>query len=277
MTQFKFFWICSSIIIFSGCSGFQTKPYSFSNPSNDFVAEYCQSGKQKKAYKITVLYFTPPVEKGLSLDKAIQKNKNLSERKNALLKDFFYLIGDQNSQGQSTSGLKFNQLDGNNPNWYSLVSKNESDVLNNIKNEDSDTKYLLLTFIVKVEGQNKFVVYQTNQESRRMNYDKGYSTDLNNLMSEYTLLAPKEAIEQITESEFDGNSTYAAIILNENGEVDLSKAIDNRDRLWKAYIKKFTSVKESSEDNSQKAIIELSLDLNTFCKYGRRISDIQSQ
>lgn len=277
MKPFKSFWIYSSIVLLSGCAGFQTKPYSFSSQKTDFMAEYCQSGKQKKAYKTTVIYFTPALEKGISLDKANEKNKGLSDRKNALLKELFYLLGDQNALGQSTDGLKFYQLNGNDPNWYSLVSSNERDVLNNIKAEDSNTKFLLFTLIVKIEGQNKIIVYQTNQESRRMNYDKGYSTDLNNLMNDYTLLAPKEVMEAMTDSEFDSRFPYSAIILNETGEIDLSKAIENRDRLWKAYINKFTTVNEAPEDSSKKSIVELSLDLNAFCKYGRKISDIQSQ
>jgi hypothetical protein len=240
------------------------------------MAEYCQSGKQKKAYKTTVVYFTPGLEKGLSLDKANEINKGLSERKNAVLKELFYLIGNSSTFGQSKTGLKYYQLNGNEPNWFSLISDDESEVLENIKDDNSSTKFLLFTLIVKIENKNKIFVYQTNQESRRMKYSKSYSTDLNNLMADYTLLAPKEVIEEITQTEFNSRFSYTSIILNENGEIDLSKAVENRERLWEAYIKKYTAVKESADDNSNKSTAELSLDLSSFCRYGRKISDLQS-
>ena len=270
MTPFKFFWICSSITLISGCSGLQTKPYSLASTKADFMAEYCQSGRQTKAYKTTVIYFTPDLEKGISLDKANQKKKSLAERKDALLKELFYLLGDANTSEQIAN-------QGDKPSWYSLVSDDEADTLKIIAAEDSNTKYRLFTFIIKIIPQNKIIVYQSNLDSRRMSYNRGFSTDLNNLMNEYTILMPKEVIEEITGEEFNSRFPYSAIILNENGEVDLSKAIENRDRLWKAYIQKFTLIKEANDDNSKKSAIELSLDLNTFCKYGRRISDVQSQ
>jgi len=269
MKPSKFFWICSSTFLISGCAGFQTKPYSVLTQDADFMSEYCQSGKQKKAYKTTVVYFTPNLEPKLSVDKANQKNRKLIEQKSDLLKKLFYMLGDENM-----AALPANQ--GDTSSWYLLVSDDEKDVLENIESEDSDTKYRLFTFIVKILNQNKVIVYQSNQISRRMNYDKGYSIDLSNLLNEYTVLLPKDIIAEITGDESDSRA-YSTVILNDNGEIDLSKAIDRRGTLWKAYIKKFTSVKEASEDNSKRSIIELSLDLNAFCRYGRKISDLQSQ
>lgn len=254
----------------SGCAGFQTKPYSLSNQKTDLITEYCQSGTQKKAYKTTVLYFFPNLEPKLSIDKANLKNQKLSEQKNELLKKLFYVMGDATMTEQVVN-------QGDQPGWYLLVSDSEKDVLNNISEEDSNTKYRLITFIVKILNQNKIVVYQSNQNSRRMNYDKGYSTDLNDLMNEYTILAPKEVVEKMTGSEFNSQYPYSSIILDENGQIDISKAVRRKNDVWKAYIRKFTSIKEASEDNSRKSSIELSLDLNVFCKYGRKISDLQSQ
>jgi hypothetical protein len=164
---------------------------------------------------------------------------------------------------------------GDEPSWYLLTSDNEKDVLDNIKDEDSDTKFRLFTFIVKVN--NKIIVYQSNLNSRRMSYDKTYSTDLNNLISNHTILAPKEVVEKITGTEFDDKYLYGTIILNESGEVDISRALEQRDRLWKAYINRFTLIKEASDQNSPKSTIELSLDLNVFCKYGRSIPALQSR
>lgn len=270
MSPFKSFWICSSIILFAGCSGLQTKPYNLSSLKTDFLAEYCQSGKQIKTYKTTVIYFTPRLGDKLSLDKANEKNRKLSEQKNEILKKMFYLLANEKMSEDIVNH-------GDESSWHLLVSDNEAEVLENIKEEDSDTNYRLFTFIVKILNKDKIIIYQSNQSSRRMNYDKGYSTDLNQLINEYTILAPKEVIEKITETEFDGANLYSTIILNEKGEIDISKAINNIDRLWKTYIRKFSSIKETSEDNSKKSTAELSLDLSTFCKYGRRISDLQSQ
>lgn len=260
------------ILVFavSGCAGFQTKPYSLSNQKADFMAEYCQSGKQKKPFKTTVIYFTPALEPKLSVDKANQKNQKIAEQKNDTLKKLFYTLGNS-SMSEPVGNM------GEDPNWYLLVSDDEGNVLNSIKEEDSNTKHRLFTFIVKILNQNKIIIYQSNQHSRRMGYNTGYSTDLGNLMDEFTILTPKNVIEEITGTEFNSRFPYSSIVLNESGEIDISKAISRRNDLWKAYIYKFTSIKEASEDNSQKSTIELSLDLNVFCKYGRKVSDLQSQ
>jgi hypothetical protein len=234
------------------------------------MAEYCQSGKQKKPFKTAVIYFTPALEPKLSVDKANQKYKEIAEQKNNTLKKLFYTLGNS-SMSEPVANM------GDEPRWYLLVSDDEKDALANIKGEDSNTKHRLFTFIVKILNQNKIIIYQSNQHSRRMGYDTGYSTDLNKLMDEFTILTPKNVIEEITGSEFNSRYPHSSIILNESGEIDISKAIARKKDLWKAYIYKFTSVKEASEDNSQKSTIELSLDLNVFCKYGRNISDLQSQ
>jgi hypothetical protein len=251
-----------------GCAGFATKPFSFSNEKADLMAQYCQSGKQIKSFKTTVLYFTPKIEPGLSLDKANQKMKETEGHKTDRLKNLFYLLANEDGKEQVSNM-------GDEPSWYLLTSEDEKDVLDNVKAEDSNTKFRLFTFIVRTS--NKIIIYHSNLKSRRMNYAETYSTDLNNLISNYTLLAPKDVAEQITATEFDSKYLYGTIILNESGEIDISEAIEQRNRLWKAYINKFTSIKETSDQNSQKSTIELSLDLNVFCKYGRSISTLQSQ
>ncbi len=270
MKLFKFFWICSNLLFIytlSGCAGFATKPFSFSSEKSNPLVQYCRSGKQIKPLKTTVLYFTPKIEPGLSLDKANQKLKETEDQKTDLLKNLFYMLANEDGKEQVSNS-------GDEPKWYLLTSENEKDVLDNIKAEDSNTKFRLVTFIVK--ANNKIIIYQSNQSSRRMDYDKTYSTDLNNLTSNYVVLAPKEVVEKIVDSESD-SASLETTILNENGEIDVSKAIDQRDRLWNAYINKFTSIKEASEQNAQKSTVELTLDLNVFCKYGRKISDLQSQ
>lgn len=271
MKQFKYFWICcSSLFILSACSGFETKPYVFSSSSKEFVQEYCHAGKQTKALKTTVIYYSPDIEKGLPLDVANEKNKQIKDKKDELLKNLFYYLG-----AESMSEQIYNY--GDEPGWYLLTAESENEILNNVKNEDANTKYRLYTFIVRVSGSNKLIIYQSNQSSRRMSYSTGYATDLNSLFSQYTLLTPKEVTEQITDNSFDSKFLYRTILLDENGNANISKAISGKDNLWKTYIKKFTLIKESEDDNSNKSNLELSLDLNVFCKYGRKISDLQSQ
>lgn len=267
MKLFKCFWICSNIFLLSGCAGFAMKPFSFSNEKSDLMAQYCQSGKQIRSFKTTVLYFTPKIEPGMSLDKANKKMKETERHKTDLLKNLFYLLANDDGKEQISNN-------GDEPSWYLLTSEDEKDVLENAKAEDSTTKFRLFTFIVRVK--NKIIVYQSNLSSRRMSYDKTYSTDLNNLISNYVVLAPKEVVEKIEGSESD-SADLQTTILSESGEIDISKAVGQKDHLWKAYINRFTSIKEASDQNSQKSTIELSLDLNVFCKYGRSISALQSQ
>ncbi|MBL7555504.1 MAG: hypothetical protein JNM24_06745 [Bdellovibrionaceae bacterium] len=271
MKPFKFFWIFSKIICLSsifGCAGFSTKPFSFGVTNSDIKAAFCQSGRQIRPFKTTVLYFTPNLEPGLALDKTTKKMKELETDKAHFLKELFYLLATE-----SSSAPVYNS--GDEPSWYILTSDDEKEVLENAKNDDSSTKFKLFKFIVRVK--EKIIVYQSNLNSRRMSYDKSYSTDLNKLINSYTILMPKDVLEKSLKQEFDNSDLYSTIILNENGEVDISKAIDRKDDLWRAYIKSFTTVKEVSADNSKRSDIELSLDLNVFCKYGRQVSDLQSQ
>lgn len=272
--QYKYFSICcsSSFLIFiAGCTGFTTKPFNINqSKSGDLIGNYCKSGKQIREFKTSVVYFTPVVEKAIPIDVANKKSEKVESEKIELLKNLFYLIGNETSVGPVYNS-------GDIPNWFLLSSDSEDSVLSNVTNEDSSTKYKLYTFIVKIENKNKFIVYRSNLDSQRMSYDKSYSTDVNEMINNYTILIPKQVIEDNLKLEFDSRNLYETIILNEKGEVDISKAIERRNDLWKKYINTFTQVKESTSDNSQQYNVELSLDLSVFCKYGRNLADVQSQ
>lgn len=53
-------------------------------------------------------------------------------------------------------------------------------------------------------------------------------------------------------------------------------AIEDRLKLWTAYFKKFTMVKEAPSDSADVIRYQASLDLNLFCQYGRFIGDLVS-
>lgn len=57
------------------------------------MAQYCRSGKQTKAYRISVIYFAPQIEKGIPLNQAAKEQRNIADQKNILLKELFFLLG----------------------------------------------------------------------------------------------------------------------------------------------------------------------------------------
>lgn len=83
--------------------------------------------------------------------------------------------------------------------------------------------------------------------------------------SEYTMLIPPE-----TQTGLFGGT----IFVRKDGTFDLEQAVKDRRRLWEAYIKRFTMVAEAQDKDPDITRYEVSLNLEPFCAYGRRIDDI---
>lgn len=69
-----------------------------------------------------------------------------------------------------------------------------------------------------------------------------------------------------------------AYAIGEDGNTNVSKAIDQRVKIWERYISRFSTVKESIDStNANKINTQVSLDLNGFCRYGRSVDDLTSR
>lgn len=95
---------------------------------------------------------------------------------------------------------------------------------------------------------------------------------LTTFVDKYTIIEPME---------FQGNTYKDDSCIQDGGKVygydtedsfNSGLVLDYKNSIWKRYINHFTSIKESHSGDSIN--VELSLDLNSFCRYGRSINDL---
>lgn len=137
------------------------------------------------------------------------------------------------------------------------------------------------------------------------NVSSAVLSDLFTLVNEFTIIEPLEFQKQAYDNETDKlpegaenscdiKSEYRgeaisffkndqwqniwALGIDDKGESNPSTAINQRARIWKRYISRFSKIKESiNPRSSQITITQISLDLNAFCKYGRSLDELTSR
>jgi hypothetical protein len=153
-------------------------------------------------------------------------------------------------------------------------------------------------------------IYNSPEDTLGDEVKSVYLASLNSLISNYTILEPldfqkttyfdeieiekqkryenkstEESICRLSD-EYEAESVYInkddqresveAFGIDEAGNIDVAKAIYHRPRIWKRYISRFSAIKESSVSSGVKNV-QVSLDLNNFCRYGRSLEDVTSK
>lgn len=95
------------------------------------------------------------------------------------------------------------------------------------------------------------------------------------LVDQFTIIEPIEFQNGIYKEDNCHDESEKTYGYNEEGSFDAELSLDYRDQIWKRYITHFTSIKESQSDDS--ISVELALDLNPFCRYGRNVQDLKSK
>lgn len=142
-------------------------------------------------------------------------------------------------------------------------------------------------------------IYSKAPEILGAEVKSAYLADLNSLVSDYTMLEPLDfqvttyfdEIEKNDEIDTcDLKDEYRAdyLVVNKyerpveafgidgSGDIDIAKSIQDQSRIWKRYISRFSTIKESSVSSGVKNV-QVSLDLNNFCRYGRSLDDVTSK
>lgn len=138
------------------------------------------------------------------------------------------------------------------------------------------------------------------------NVKSTFAAELNLLIQDFTMLEPKnfqkaaysnpnindegircgyselgsvnEDHPPMSEDDPEFSSDYDFLGLNKQGMVSASEALNQKEKIWTRYISRFSSIKESvSEKSSRITNVQINLDLNAFCKYGRLTSDLISK
>lgn len=130
-----------------------------------------------------------------------------------------------------------------------------------------------------------------------------YLATLSTLISEYTILEPLDFQKMTYYDELQKSKDYEnemcdmdieygaeALYISKNdqrehieafgidgsGDIDVAKAIYHQPRIWRRYISRFSTIKEISVSSGVKNV-QVSLDLNNFCRYGRNLEDVTSK
>jgi hypothetical protein len=103
-------------------------------------------------------------------------------------------------------------------------------------------------------------------------------------MSDFTFVEPKNFQEEAYSCEKSPElckcigSKEEMLGLNSDDQFESELAIQDKDQIWERYITRFSKFKESpSSANKNESNVEVSLDLNAFCRYGRSLKDLTSK
>lgn len=276
MKQSKCYWI-NSILLFvllSACASTNVQPTSISRSNlseNSIFSYYCSGNKQTRKLSIPIEYINPKLPANVLVDEAAKERAYYANRKKALLPEaLFSLSGAYDRIGYSWNNAVVRQSNLDHKDLIEKVSSYEIGSSN--YNSSQETAIL-----VKPNNSDKFVLYHAVEKDGRLrdrdNEDPAYVSDLKLLIESFTILEP-EAYQEEAYGKQDG---YEPIAIDSNNNNVIADAIKSKDQIWKRYISKFTEIKEARTSNSRIINIDLSLDLNGFCQYGRSIKDLYSK
>lgn len=200
------------------------------------------------------------------------------------------------------------------PVWFLLSTLSSSEVENSIQDLSPTKQYDATVPVFVRSGDGRlYGFYFVGDRSSNPNvlgafskmFGNGVSTiaspDLAGLVDGYTMLEPLEFQTKAYSEETVGLSeennscnfprpesvtfhknekweTVEAYAIGEDGNTNISMAIDQRSKIWERYISRFSTVKESVDStNANRINTQVSLDLNGFCRYGRSIDDLTSR
>ena len=257
--------------------------------SADIQNAFCINGKQSKPLMVNFIFIVPQIKKGKPIDISTKDTKYFSDKKIKLFRDLFYLASSEENS------------------FVKVVDESKSEVVDYAKRIDSSiwlshdqvyTNVRIIPLFIDTTDGNKIVFFE-KIITTATDQSAGYQSDrvsgnaltkreskaiveLNALVNSYTILEPTSFQKQ--SYKIESNSTNSnrcdvndLIAVDGDGKVQISAALECQDKIWKRYIQKFTRIKESTTRDPQILNVELSLDLNPFCQYGRKISDLQSQ
>lgn len=271
MRTYKFCWINSLVIavFLCGCASVsQPVKLSKSEIRTDKVFEYyCTDNKQIRKLNVSIEYVTPSFP-NMVVDKAAEKQVYYSKRKAELLKrTLFSLSGGEerpNDRGADYLMARQSKL-----NHKDLIEKVSGYVLK----ESSYSSMSIRPLLMKPNDSNRFILFygvQTDMRFPDQDYnEKIQISELQMLMDNFTILEPVDFQNEAYKSDL--------IAADENGKQSISEAIEHKDKIWIRYVEHFTKISEAKSNNPRVINIDLDLDLNGFCRYGRNVSDLQSQ
>lgn len=243
---------------------------------------YCADNKQIRKLSVSIEYVTPSFPK-MAVDKAAKEQTYYAKRKLELFKKTLFSLsgGEERPNGRGADYLKARQSDLNHKELIEYVSGYSLE-------ENSYSSTRIRALLIKPTDTDKFILFHGIERDMRFplqDYkDPTYISELNLLMDNFTLLEPVEfqneaykCDESCLKDPYQDHGKIDLIAVDDDGKQSVSESITHKDSIWIRYIQRFTKINEAKSSNPRVVNVDLDLDLKGFCRYGRSISDLQSQ
>jgi hypothetical protein len=261
-----------TVLLFGCATAPQPVKLSKSEIGADKIFDYyCADNKQIRKLNISIEYVAPQLKK-MAVDEAAKSYAHYAKEKEQFLKKSLFSLSGSNTP--SSRGAD------------SLYVQQPSQTYNELMEVLEQRVSPPLSVRARIErptDSNKFILFHTTEEehsSERYEPNSAYVSELKILIDNFTLLEPLQY--QIDTYDTHGGTCYNCgkekpLAVNEDGKQIISKAVEQKDNIWLRYIEHFTKIKEAKSSNPRVVNVDLDLDLNGFCRYGRSVSDLQSQ
>lgn len=272
--------------ILSGCATNNQPPVSISKgavSSDNIYALYCANNKQTRRLRVPIVYFVPQLNK-MAVDEAAKSHAHYAQQKTRFLKRALFSLSGVDTPG--SKGADYLYVKQPSQTYKELMS---------ILDERVSQPLSGRARIERPTDSDKFVLFHTTEwehSDERYERNSAYVSELRLLVDNFTLLEPIEfqneaykcgekcndpdKVELIAIDEGKSHKVNGEIV-EEKPKNSIAKAISYKDDIWFRYIERFTTIKEAKSNNARVINVDLELDLNAFCKYGRDLSDLQSQ
>lgn len=280
MKPCKFCWKSSFLItaFLCGCATTNLPPLALSKvKANDdkIFNYYCANNKQVRKLSVAIEYVTPQLPK-MAVDIAAKEHAHYSKEKRRLLKKTLFSLsgGEEHPNGRGADFLLVKQ---------SPLKYNE--LVEEIK-EDVSESMGVRGLIMRPTDSNKLILFHISEQRHSSEWyqrNPTHVSELKILIDNFTFLEPLKYQEDAytagddNEEEDVISDSSKPIAVDEGGQQSVSEAIEHKDEIWIRYISHFTKIKEAKSKNPRVINVDLELDLNGFCRYGRKVSDLQSQ
>ncbi|HLD99586.1 MAG TPA: hypothetical protein VJB59_04965 [Bdellovibrionota bacterium] len=268
------------------------------NLAKKTFAYYCSSGRQARAIEKSFILPIPKLPPGTPVDEGATFKKSYQEKAKAEFIALFYyrtaFPGDTAQWAPVERPNYFLAASSETPGHVKALldrSADYSDFWNSIRSitRMPDDPIPIPSMAYFQPGYDSPIYLLPVSEAKKLKHDMTASNfESNFFMSYFTMMIPDSVQGRIWGlKDYDGRiQAYGYTQPAPRPELPLDKqpkatlsakaAIEDRLKLWTAYFKKFTTVKEAPSDSADVIRYQAGFDLNLFCQYGRFIGDLVS-
>lgn len=265
-------------LLFTGCAITPTQVAitKFDGNSSTVFRYYCSDNKQIRKLNVSIEYVSPKISK-MAVDLSANKSAHFAEEKNRFLKKTLFSLagGDGRPNRRGADQLLVYQ---SSKNYVELIEENKNMVF-----ESASVRAV----IEKPANSDKFILTHITEDTHTNNFFSLYPSfisELKLLVDNFTMLEPLEFQNEAYKCDDDclrnpymDHDKVDLIAVDSEGKQSISAALDLKDEIWLRYIGRFTKIKEAKSNDPRIINVDLELDLNGFCRYGRQLTDLQSQ